>query len=205
MKVPTALSGLVLLAALAAPAHAALALDTGTPVDQAMPLTLDGNDYYAAEFNLSQTSVINSVAAFLTAGLDQGGATFTIAIYAGDALLSRFGTPDFAAQGTYTADGWNMTNGLDFVEGPGNYWVALEVGALDSATGLGLPMPPIGGGTVPALAFAFNAGGGYVTDGALPFAVQVEVSPVPEPSAALLMGAGLALVAAAFWRRGGTR
>jgi hypothetical protein len=41
----------------------------------------------------------------------------------------------------------------------------------------------------PALAFAFNSGGGYATAGALPFGVQVDATmPMPLPAAVWLLG-----------------
>jgi hypothetical protein len=43
--------------------------------------------------------------------------------------------------------------------------------------------------TAPALAFAFNSGGGYATAGVLPFGVQVDATtPVPLPAAVWLPG-----------------
>ena len=119
------------------------------------------------------------------AGSDQPGATFTMAIYGSDLLTNRFAEQLFSAQATYTADGWTGLGGINFTATTaGNYWVALEVGGADSATGLTLPQTAGGGGTAPALAFAFNSGGGYATAGALSFGVQVDATtPVPLPAA----------------------
>lgn len=190
-----------LLAAIIAPvaANAALVLDTGAPTAAAMPMVLDGNDYYAAEFNLGAASSINSVSAYLLAGQDQPGTTFTMSIYAGSSI-GRSSTPDYSVQGTYTADGWNTASFGGAKEAAGTYWVALEVGSSDSATGLSLPTP-VAGGTAPALAFAFNSGGGYTTAGALPFGVQIDATPVPLPAAVWLLGSGFLGLGALTRRR----
>jgi hypothetical protein len=194
MKTNIALAAASLMALIAPNlASAALVLDTGAPTNLSMGSTLDGNDYYAAEFNLSSGSTINSIQAFLTAGADQPGATFTMAIYGSDLLTNRFSQQLFSGQATYAADGWTGLSGINFTSTTaGNYWVALEVGGADSATGLTLPQTAGGAGTAPALAFAFNSGGGYATAGALPFGVQVDATtPVPLPAAVWLLGAGL--------------
>jgi hypothetical protein len=203
MKTPIALAG-ILLGTMVGPgiANASLVLDTGTPPNSTMPMVLDGNDYYAAEFSLASTSVINSVSAYLLAGLDSPGDTFTISIYS-DPITSRNASADYSVQGTYLADGWNTTStaGLGFQEGPGNYWVALEVGANDNAIGLNLPVGQVGGGTAPALGFAYNSGSGYSTAGAMPFGVQVDASPVPLPPAIWLLGSGILGIGFAARRR----
>jgi hypothetical protein len=112
--------------------------------------------------------------------------------YGSDLLTNRFAQQLFSGQATYTADGWTGLSGINFTSTTaGNYWVALEVGATDSAIGLTLPQTA-GGGTAPALAFAFNSGGGYATAGALPFGVQVDATtPVRLPAAVWLLGTGL--------------
>ncbi len=173
-------------------AHAAFVLDTGTPSGNGFPVTLDGNDYYAAEFSLGASQTITAIQAFVTAGgSGQAGDTFTVALYSDSDFGGRNSSPVFSQQATYQQDGWTGLTGLDITGlAAGNYWAAVEVGANDFTAGLALP-PPGGDGSVAALAYAFNAGGGYTTDGALPIGMQVEVAPVPLPGALLLFGSGL--------------
>jgi hypothetical protein len=185
-------------------ANAAFVLDTGTPTSMTMGSTLDGTDFYAAEFNLSAGATVNSIQAYIiNAGLDQPGNTFTVAIYGSDLLTNRYSSQLFAGQATYSSDGWNGLSGVNFTAATaGNYWVALEIGASDSAVGLSLPQTAAGGGTAPALAFAFNSGGVYSSAGALPFGIQVDATaPVPLPAAAWLLLSGMAGLAARVRRR----
>jgi hypothetical protein len=185
-------------------ANAAFVLDTGTPTSMTMGSSLDGNDFYAAEFNLSAGATVNSIQAYLVnAGLDQPGNTFTVAIYGSDLLTNRYSSQLFAGQATYSADGWNGLGNVNFTAATaGNYWVALEVGASDSAVGLSLPQTVAGGGTSPALAFAFNMGSGYGSVGALPFGIQVDATaPVPLPAAAWLLLSGIGGLASRVRRR----
>jgi hypothetical protein len=177
-------------------AHAAFILDTGTPTTgPAFPVTLDENDYYAAEFALGSSQTITSIQAYMTAGSNQPGATFTVALYSASDFGGRSSAPVFAEQATYQQDGWTGLTNLNITGlAAGDYWAAVEVqgidlGGTDTATGLALP--PVAGGSVPALAYAFNAGGGYTSAGATSVGMQVEVAPVPLPGALLLLGSGL--------------
>lgn len=159
------------------------------PVSDGLPLTLDANDDFAAEFNLAARQTIDTVNAFLLSGLDAPGDTFTIALYAGGDLTSRNPTQLYAAQATYTADGWSGLTNLGWTPGAaGLYWAAFEVGATDSAIGLAAPTPATTG-SVPAVAYAFNAGSGYPTAGAASFGVQV--NPVPLPASVWLALSGV--------------
>jgi hypothetical protein len=207
-KLLPAIVAAALVATVAAPgtASAAFVLDTGTPTGAGMPAALDATDFSAAEFNISAASTITGIQAFLTAGMDQPGATFTLAIYSDSAgfIGNRFATPVFATQGTYSADGWNGVSGLNFTASAGNYWAALEVGGSDNAIGLALP-PPASGGTAPALAFAYNSGSGYTTAGALPVGLQIRATPVPLPAALWLLGSGLVGLGSLSGRRRAAR
>jgi len=204
---------LMLAAALAAAtvapgiASASLVLDTGTPTSSANPMLLDGNDYYAAEFNLTAGQTVTGIQAFIVnAGLDQPGDTFTVALYGSDLLTSRSPTQLFSGQATYEQDGWTGLSGLSFTAATtGTYWAAFEVGPNDSALGLGLPSPT-SGGTAPALDFAYSSvgSGGYSDQGAMPFGVQVTVAdaaPVPLPPAVALFGTGVLGLGALLRRR----
>jgi hypothetical protein len=177
-------------------ASASMVLDTGTPTSSAMPMVLDGTDYYAAEFNLTAGQTVTGIQAYVEQGFDQPGATFTVALYGSDLLSSRAPTQVVAGQATYQQDGWTGLTGLDFTATTtGTYWAAFEVGPNDSAIGLALPSPSTGG-TVPALDFAYSSAGSgsYSDQGASPFGVEVtvaDVAPVPLPPAVWLFGSGV--------------
>jgi hypothetical protein len=170
-------------------ASASVVLDTGTPTgSSALPYTLDQSNFYAAEFNLGAGQTITNVQAYITAGMDQPGATFTIALYDAPGFTGNYPSELFASQATYTADGWNGLSNLNWSPGTaGQYWVAVEVGSGDSAIGLSLPTPATGG-TAPATAFASNQGNGYALGGP---AIGLQVTAVPLPAAAWLLASGL--------------
>ncbi len=158
------------------------------------PATLDGNDYYAAEFSLGASQTITAIQAYVTAGGDQPGATFTVALFADGDLGNRFATPAYSDQATYQQDGWTGLTNLNITGlTAGKYWAVLEVQeGVDLASALNLPTPGANG-SVPALAYEFSADGGttFTSSEAPPIGMQVEVAPVPLPGALLLFGSGL--------------
>jgi hypothetical protein len=194
------------LAAAALPGVAgAFVLDTGTPNNVGFPLSLDGTDFYAAEFSLGANSKITSIQGYITGG-DSGlsGDTFTVALYSASGpfgLTSHNATPVWTGQATFQGDGWNGLSNLSVTGlAAGNYWAAFEVGASDSTLGLFMPIEAVGG-SKPALGFAFNSGAGYqaMTDG---FGAQV--SAVPLPGALLLLMSGVAGLGGFTRRRAAT-
>lgn len=199
----TVLAGLVLAGfLLPGAANAAFILDTGVPTGAGLPVTLDSNDSYAAEFSLAAGQTIIGIQNYLTSGVNGPGTTYTIALYSSSDFGTRSATPMFSTQATFGSDGWNGVSGLSLSGlAAGNYWEAVEVGSNDSATGLALPVPAANG-TVPALAYAFNSGSGYTLDGAQAIGAQISVAPVPLPAAVWLLGSGLLGLGAARRSRG---
>jgi len=172
-------------------AHADYVLDTGATFNTSMPLTLDGANFTAAEFTLGTGATITDIAGYITGGnTGAPGDTFTIALYAANGSgLSAASV--WSGQGSYQADGWNGLHNLS-INGltAGNYWAAFEVGAADST--LGLLMPTIATpGSASALAYAFNAGSGYMS---MNNAIGVQVSAVPDPDSYALFISGLSLL-----------
>jgi len=201
----------ILMAAASLPgiASASLVLDTGTPTSNAMSMSLDSGDFYAAQFSLAAGSTVTSIQAYVTNAFfaDSPGDTFTLAIYSGTNFLNnRNASALFATQGTYTGDGWNGAGGLSWTASTsGNYWAAVEINPPgDSAVQLALPSP-VSGGTVAAQDFAFNdgSGNGYSDAGALPFGIQVTAaSPVPLPPSLWLFACGALALGLAARRKG---
>lgn len=182
----------LILGAVPAMSNAATILDTGTPTNAMLPLTLDGNDYIAAEFSLGSGQTITSILGYFTAGTSNVGDTFTVSLYSADnnSVPDRRASPVWSSQASFGGNGWNGLSSLNVAAlNAGKYWVAFEVNPFsDTVSALDAATPAPNSGSHPALAFAFNAGDGYtLTNNSF----GVQVSAVPIPAALWLFGSGL--------------
>ena len=186
------LSAAAVLLAGAAPAHAALLVDTGTPNGNAVgAYAFDSNDSYAGQITFADATTIQAISTHVLNGAT--GETFTIALY-DDTAAHLPGTALYVATATVDADGWNGVSGLTgWNVLAGSYWVGIEIGSTDTlgaanATGALLDR----GVANPLPRAAFSSGSGYQAATGLDFGLRVSsVSAVPEPSETLLMLAGL--------------
>lgn len=168
-------------------------LNTGTPPSSGTPsVTLNTSNWYAAEFTVGAGETITTLSAYLTQGSGEPGDTFNWDLYSasGTFLGANREAAAETAQGTFSANGWNSTN-VDWSLGAGTYWIALQVSSTSQTRGLDLVTETsTTTGTAPALAFAYaNSTGRYATETNDPFGV--EVSAVPVPPTAWLLGSGL--------------
>lgn len=191
-------------------ANASFLLDTGIPGGTSAPLTLSSTSWVAAEFAATGAETITSISAYLTPALSTTAVndTFTFNIYSDTGFIGgRSPAPLQSFTGTYTAAGWTTTSVDWTLPASGNYWLALQVGGTTQPTkGLDLPIEAsTQTGTEPAEAFAVlnsNTSKRFTTTGALPFGVEVSVSPVPLPAGIWLLGSGLMGLGAMMKRRG---
>jgi hypothetical protein len=187
---------LLISAGIAANAQAETLLDTGAPTDFNLPISLDGTDYAASKFHIGGNYTINDIAGYFTGG--SSGDTFTIALYQDN--NGHVGTQLQSVQATFSADGWNGVSALHWTAGPGDYWVAFEVGADDYLDNFNLLLPL----NAPnhTLATAFNDGSGYHNFAGFDYGVKVSgVAAVPVPGAAWLFFSGLGCIAGLSNRR----
>lgn len=196
IKTSFASLALVLLAATASQAQAAASIDTGTPTDPLSALVLDGSNWLAGQVSFQQSSVIESINAYVN---DMGsGGTFTVALYSDSAthlpgsLLNSW-TATFSSASNL--DGWNGVSNLNQSVSAGSYWVALEVQGSDSFSGSAPLSPP-----APLAKYAFNDGS-YLGYQAMSQAFGLQVAAVPEPEELALMLAGLGIIAAVARRK----
>lgn len=199
------LAAAALLAAL--PAHAALVIDTQAPANGVVGANVvDAHDWIAERFTIDATTV-GAVSAYV-ASLDpqaDAGRSFTLAVYANNARnlpALEFLAPEqnrlFAATLTFTGNGWARADGLNWQLAAGSYWFALE----SDGNGPASLLAP-GGTPVAAEGVAYYAGGrAYSTTGmGAGDTFGLQVSSVPLPPNAALMGAGLAVLVLVTRRR----
>jgi hypothetical protein len=201
MKIQLSVAAIIAAGVLAPSLAAAdVILDTGTPSDVSDTLTT--SQWYAVEFqDTAADPIVTQLAAYLSAGGSGAGTTYTWDIYSaapGSAFLNVSGAnreaPLYTTSATFNGTtGWSTVDvsTLDWTLTPGqDYWVALQEttkgNTLDVVTGDSTTT-----GTVPALNFAFGSGTNpqFKTAGAP--GIGVQISAVPLPAAAWLLGGGL--------------
>jgi hypothetical protein len=178
------------LLALAPLAQAATVVDTGAPSGSPVgSLVFDGSDWVAAQVSFANASTIAAVAGHILGGTS--GETFDISLYDGAA---KPGAQLFTTTATYGADGWNGASGLAWTVAPGSYWIEFEVNGNDTLgttptatgalldTGVAHPVPTA---TTPDWGFTYDASAA---------SIGLQVSVVPEPTAALQVLAGMLLL-----------
>jgi hypothetical protein len=202
MKNKLILAGALAIAALPGIASADFVLDTGTPTGTTS-VVLNSSGWYAAEFSVTAGETINSLSAYLTQGVGTVGNTYTWDLYStgGNFLGANREAATYSTTGTFGANGWNTTSVNWTVATSGLYWVALQVTSSTQTPGLDLPTESsTTSGTVPATAFAYaGTNARYALETANP--VGLEVSAVPLPAAAWLLGSGLLGLGARIRRR----
>ena len=181
------------LFALAPPARAVTAVDTGAPAGNAVgALAFDAFDWVAGQVTFTQAARIAAIQGHLLGGA--AGETFDVSLFSADGGAGP-GTLLYTTTATFGADGWNGVSGLQgWSVAAGNYWVEFEIQGDDtlgsgSVTGAlfdtGAPHP------LAMTASTSDAGFSYADS---PLSFGMRVSTVPWPSSAALMLAGLALL-----------
>ena len=187
------LAGLSAAALFALPAHAASAVDTGSPDGQAAgALAFDAVDWVAGQVSFAQAATIGAIRGHILGGT--AGETFDVSLFSSDGGTGP-GSLLYTATATFGADGWN---GLSRLQGwnvaAGRYWIEFEIQGTDT----------LGSGSLTGALFDLNVprplantvytdtGGSSYQQAPLSFGLQV--STVPWPSSASLLLAGLAML-----------
>jgi hypothetical protein len=192
-------AALALATTLAAlPAHATTLVDTGAPGSSPVGgLVLDSNDWVAGEISISSATTLGSVQGFISG--DTAGETFTVSLYgAGSGNVP--GALLDSATATFNGDGWNGLNQANWKVGPGNYWVAFEVGQNDTLASNWETSTMNVGAPHPLDHTAYFDGSGYHPWSS---SIGLQVSAVPEPASAWLLVAGLGLLTVSLRRQRG--
>ena len=215
MKIKYLASAGALAAALLSPgmASASFVLDTGTPTGGATD-SFNSTTWYAEEFSVAAGESVSNLAAYLTQGPGEPGATVTFAIYAnsgaggnfiGSTASNRNADEVYSTTGTFSTAGWTSAVANWTPSAAGDYWLAIQQTSSGTANSLDAPTEAsVTTGTAPALAYAIystSAGSKYQLSGGNPIGLEVTAAPVPLPGALWLLGSGAAGLAGIARRR----
>jgi hypothetical protein len=179
-------------------AQADVIVDTGVPTVTSGAPDLTIGQWLAAEINLSQEWVIDSINGYLTAfDGNQLGNTFTVSVYSNSANNLPDGSNVlYSGTASYQADGWNGVSGINLDLTAGNYWVAFEPGNLDSNPFQGSMPVAVSAALATTAWYDPSLNGFYraATGSGYDIGVQV-TSAVPLPSSLLMFVSGLLAVA----------
>jgi hypothetical protein len=215
MKIKYLASAGALAAALLSPgmASAGFVLDTGTPAGSSTD-SFNSTTWYAEEFSVAAGESVSNLAAYLTQGPGEPGATFTFAIYAnsgaggnfiGSTASNRGADEVYSTSGTLSSSGWSSAAANWTPSVGGDYWLAIQQTSTGTAYSLDAQTEAsTTTGTAPALAYAIystSAGSKYQLSGGDPIGLEVTAAPVPLPGALWLLGSGVAGLAGIARRR----
>lgn len=189
-------AALVLLSCL--PATAAYIVDTG-PGISGEPWAFEPTQYFAGEFSVSTGQQIQSIEGYYS-NIENAPGSVTIRLHqdAGNIPGSVLFSQRHALPGASGLD-WYGVFGLDWLIGPGTYWVSFEPDG-------GIKGIHPGKAPNPLDEYAQHSGGGWLDRGRnyfdyLDLGVRIDATAIPEPATLALATAGLAAMALARRRR----
>ncbi|GAA5168453.1 hypothetical protein [Viridibacterium curvum] len=182
----------------ASPASASYVVDTGTPTQSGMWM-FNANQYFAGEFDLTSSAVLNSIEGFFST--DSGSVAISIHADGGSLPGSILYTANLTT-GT-GSEAWRGLSGLDWALTAGEYWVSFKPTFTSSYASFG------SGVSSPMSQYAQGSGSYVWADEGPHFfdflnagvRIDATVAAVPEASTALMYGAGLLVLGGLARRR----